>query len=230
MFRLRLAALPLAASIALLSRAALAQQAAPSWLEARPGTLARVDIAPWFDSDEPEAALTASMDSSARDFTVDAQRPMDVLYEPVGVLVRIVRVFPRPGVAAVHGVRSRWNAFARILRLVPVVPRGTRLVAAGGFGGFSDLYPALSTKAPSAERLATGSGLVALGEDVAPYDPESADLVRLRVRVISGDLRGRSGWIAPAYTGLPLARTAPQASPAERACRCRLLQFEGAGG
>jgi|GEM_PF-1926707 len=228
MVRTSLAALAFVAILPFAANAGAAQTV-PAWLAPRPGTLARVDIAPWFDSDEPEAALTGSVASSARDFTIDALRPMDVRYEPVGALVRIERVFPRSGVAAVRGVRSPWRAFARIARLVPVVPRGTTLVAAGGFGGFADFYPALSTKQPRAGRVATGSRLVVLGNGVAPYDPDSPDLVRLRVRVASGDLRGRVGWVAAAYTGLPLARPRPDASSAERACRCRLVQFEVGG-
>jgi hypothetical protein len=63
---------------------------------------------------------------------------------------------------------------------------------------------------------------------VAPYDPQSPDFVRVFVRVIAGPSAGRTGWIAVAYTGLPVARTPQDASPEERACSCRALAFETA--
>lgn len=223
MFRIAPALLAIACVAA--SLPARAAPGDPAWLVLRPGSLARVDLAPWAVSDEPEAALTLGAASSARDYTADAERPGDVAYEPIGVSVRVVRVV-RAGVALVHGRTGRWQAYTRLERLIPDVPPGTALVAAGGFGGFADFYPTLGTKQPQAERLATGSGLAVLGTDVAPYDPDSSDLVRLHVRVTSGTLRGRSGWVAASYAGLPRKRLPADASVAERACACRLVQFD----
>ncbi|GAC1400171.1 MAG: hypothetical protein NVSMB59_21870 [Vulcanimicrobiaceae bacterium] len=199
--------------------------ALPAWLALRPGTVARVDLAPWATADEPEASLAASAASFAGDPSSDTTRPGDVVYEPVGVRVRVVRVFPQTHLALVHGIDRRFQAFARVERLVPVVPPGTRLRAAGGFGGFADFYATLATPNARAERLATGSELVALEQDAAPFDAASADLVRVRARVLTGDLRGRTGWVAVAFTGLPQAAAHAGAEVAEHACACRLVQF-----
>jgi hypothetical protein len=217
-----------AAALALLAAAAPARGAGstPAWLRIRPGTIARVDIAPWQDSDEPEAALTFSAASLARDFTDDDTRPFDILYQPVGVRVRVVRVRPDGRVALVHGVEGRFEGYALLARLVPEIPASTRLLAAGGFGGFADFYPRLDTPERQAEQVATGTPMIALGIGVAPYDPDSADLVRVRVRVLGGNLRGRTGWVSVAYTGLP-GPPSRSADVAEKACRCRLVEFEG---
>jgi hypothetical protein len=200
--------------------------AVPPWLVIAPGAVARVDIAPWLVSDEPEAALTIGADSLRRDFSADATRPDDVLYEPIGVRVRVVRLLGGGRLALVHGLTGRFQGYATRSRLIPEVPSGTVLLAAGGFGGFADFYPALDTPERQAGRLATGSRLVALGIGVAPYDPDSADLVRVRVRVLDGDLRGRTGWVAVVYTGLPERRLPASAEVAEKACGCRLIQFQ----
>ncbi len=197
----------------------------PAWLVLRPGTIARVDIGLWATADEPEASLTESVASLAGDLSADTARPGDVVYEPVGVRVRVVRVVPGTHVAIVHGIDRRFQAYARIERLIPEIPPGTHLRAAGGFGGFADFYPTLATRQATAQRIATGSDLVALAMGTAPFDPGSADLVRVRVRALSGNLRGRTGWIAVAYTGLPSADPGNAAQPEERACRCRLVQF-----
>jgi hypothetical protein len=199
----------------------------PAWLTIRAGTIARIDIAPWDDSDEPEAALTVSAASLARNFSDDATRPDDIVYQPVGVRVRVVRLGPNGAVALVHGFAARFQGYSPVARLIPEIPAGTRLLAAGGFGGFADFYPTLDTPEKRAGRVATGTQLLALGLGVAPYDPDSADLVRVRVRVLDGDLRGSVGWVAVAYTGLPETHVPPSADVAEKACRCRLVQFEG---
>ncbi len=190
------------------------------------GTIARVDIAPWRVSDEPEAALTATAASMARDFTADASRPPDIVFRPIGTRVRVERVLDGGTVARVHGVNARWEAFTRVDRLVPEIPPGTTLVAAGGFEGFSDFYPALQTPEKDAERLPTRSRMIALGMDAAPYDPDSADLVRVRVRVVSGALKGREGFVAVAYTGLPATAEAMLGSQAEKTCSCRVVTFD----
>ncbi len=197
----------------------------PGWLHLQPGTIARVDIAPWHVEDEPEAALTETAESMRHDFTGDASRPPDIVFEPVGVRVRVERVLPGGTVALVHGAGKRWEAYARVDRLVPEVPPGTQLVAAGGFEGFSDFYASLTTPQKKAARLATRSRMVALGTGAAAYDPDSADLVRVRVRVTSGELAGREGWVAVSYTGLP-ARAATLASQAEKTCSCRVITFD----
>jgi hypothetical protein len=225
MARAHVASLSVALLVCLAESPAAAMPRDPAWLVPGPGTIARVDIAPWEVADEPEAALTDSAASISHDFTADAERPGDVHYESVGVLVRIERVMPSGPVALVHGVEKRWQAYARIERLVPNVPPGTLLVAAGGFEGFADFYTRLDTLEARAGRLATGSRLVALGTGVAPYDPDSPGLVRLHVRVTSGSRRGSSGWIPVGYTGLPVARLSADADVTERACSCRLIAF-----
>ena len=190
-----------------------------------PGNVARVDIAPWRVDDEPEAALTESAGSMRRDFTGDASRPPDIVFRPAGVRVRIESVLPGGTIAKVHGLGERWEAFTRVDRLVPEVPVGTELIAAGGFEGFSDFYRSLATRQKNAERLATRSRMIALGTGAASYDPDSSDLVRVHVRVTSGDLRGREGWVAVSYTGLP-ASAATLASQAEKTCSCRVITFD----
>jgi len=198
----------------------------PPWLSLVAGTTARVDIAPWLVSDEPEAALTESPQSLERNFSDDAARPGDVFYRPIGVRVRIVHLDSDGRTALVHGVGDRFEAYAPIERLVPEIPAGTILIAAGGFGGFADFYPTLRTPQNRAGRIATGSRLVALATGVAPYDPDSADLVRVRVRALDGNLRGHTGWLAIGYTGLPETQN-QRSDVAERACGCRLVHFTG---
>jgi hypothetical protein len=197
----------------------------PRWLLLGAGTTARVDIAPWLVSDEPEAALTAGRRSAERNFSDDATRPSDVVYRPIGVRVRVVRVDRDGRTVLVHGVRDRFEAYAPIERLIPEIPPGTLLVAAGGFEGFADFYPTLDTPEKRAGRIATGRRLRAIAMSAAPYDPDSADLVRVRVRVLDGALRGRVGWIAAGYTGIPSPPSAASSVNAEKACRCRLVQF-----
>ena len=68
------------------------------------------------------------------------------------------------------------------------------------------------------------TALVALGMGIAPYDPDGTAVVRGKGVVESGMQRGRTGWIPVGFTGLP----DPGGNPgwtAERACRCRLLEF-----
>jgi len=219
----------IALAAALLPQPAHAR-ALPAWLELRAGATARVDIAPWLDSDEPEAAITQSATSLDRDFSADASRPADVVYEPIGVRVRVVGLRGGGHVALVRGVDRQFEGFAPVDRLVPEIPAGTALVAAGGFGGFADFYPALDTPEKRADRVATGSRLAALGVGVAPYDPDSADLVRVRVRVLDGALRGRIGWVSVSYTGLPAGSAPFAAEVAEKACGCRLIQFRTPAG
>jgi hypothetical protein len=197
----------------------------PAWLSLEAGTVARVDIAPWLVSDEPEAALTESARSLERNFSDDASRPGDVIYRAIGVRVRVVALGRDGRTAHVRGIGDRFEAFAPIERLIPEIPTGTVLVAAGGFGGFSDFYPTLATPEKQADRIATGSRLVALGMGVAPYDPDSADLVRVRVRALDGNLRGRTGWLAVGYTGLPVTGRVTSSDVAEKACNCRLVVF-----
>jgi len=197
----------------------------PAWLALAPGTLARVDIAPWLDSDEPEAALTESATSISRDFTTHAERPADVVFQPIGVRVRIARVLPGGQIAYVRGRDRAFGGYTLVSRLLPEVPPGTALHAAGGFQGYADFFPTVATPYKRALRLATRSALVAIETGAGPFDPDTADLVRVRVRVLSGDLRGRTGWVAVAYTGIPRSRLPQTAAVVERACGCRLLAF-----
>jgi hypothetical protein len=203
----------------------------PAWLTPRSGSEARVEIAPWLVWDEPEAALTERSGSLARDFTADGTRPEDVVYEPVGVRVRVVRVLRAShgsrsaAVALVHGRGARWQAYAPLGRLVPEIPPGAHLRVAGGFGGFAEFFPALDTPPARALQIATGTDVVALGMDTARYDAAEPFFVRARVRVGAGALRGRTGWIPTAYLGAAVDGLPPDAGSAEAACSCLLLQF-----
>ncbi len=197
----------------------------PAWLQLHPGTLARVDIAPWRVDDEPEAALTETAASMQHDFTSDASRPPDIVFRPVGTPVRIVRVLPGGTVALVHGIGRAWEAYTRIDRLAPEVPAGTTLIAAGGFEGFSDFYPSLATPEHAADRLPTRSKMIAIGMGAAAYDPDSADLVRVHVRVLSGTLAGHTGWVPVTYTGLPASADSLASQP-EKTCSCRVVTFD----
>jgi hypothetical protein len=197
----------------------------PVWLAARPGAAARVEIAPWLVSDEPEAALTERPASLLRDFTADATRPEDVVYEPIGVRVRLVRLAGNGRVALVHALGARWQAFAPLDRLVPEIPVGTKLRVAGGFGGFAEFYPNLDTPPARALQIATGSDVLALRTGVAPYDRSQPEFVRVRVRVDSGELRGRTGWIGTAYVGAAAVKIPPDAPTTEKVCSCLLVQF-----
>ncbi|MBD5633636.1 MAG: hypothetical protein IAI49_04065 [Candidatus Eremiobacteraeota bacterium] len=110
--------------------------------------------------------------------------------------------------------------------MVPEVPSGTALRAAGGFGGFADFYPRRETPARQAARIETGTSLVALAMGAAPYDANSNDFIRVEVRVRSGPQRGRTGWISVDYTGLPVASVPASAETAAKACRCLIVRFE----
>jgi len=171
--------------------------------------------------------LTEGPASALRDFTADASRPEDVVYEPIGVRVRLVRLAANGRIALVHGVGARWQAFAPLDRLVPEIPAGAKLRVAGGFGGFAEFYPALNTPRDRALHIATGSDVLALQTGVAPYDYRAQpEFVRVRVRVGSGDLRGRTGWIGTAYVGAAASRIPPDAPTTEKVCSCLLVQFD----
>lgn len=224
----------LVAAPALLAAATLAspgrldaQAGPPAWLAMRAGTFARVEAAPWYDSDEPEATLTASAKSLERDFSSNASRPEDIVYEPIGIRVRIVRVLGNGRVALVRGVGTNFSAYALRSRLAPEVPAGAHLRVAGGFGGFADFFATLDTPLGSADRVATGSDLVALGNGVARYETDNPDIVRVHVRVLSGELTGHSGWVATPYLGLPADNLPAGAPAADKACACRLIEFDG---
>jgi hypothetical protein len=215
-----------AATLFLLSAAlvlpARAGAIAPGWLELRPGQVARVGAAPW-PMTEPEAALSGSEDSAAKNPDDYAVRPSDAIHEPIGLRVVIERVYDDK-VVRVRPDGVAWSAYTRLDQLAPEVPVGTDLVVAGGFGNYGDFYPALETPARGAIELVTGTPIVALKMGTAVYDPEGSDFVRVKVLVKAGKMRGRVGWIPVLYTGLPGAGGTPL-STTESACRCRLLEF-----
>lgn len=177
--------------------------------------------------DEPEAGLTASPESLDRDFTADLARPNDIVYEPVGVRVRIERVLAGGRIALVRGVGAAWHAYALVERTYPEVPPGTPLRAAGGFAGFAAFYPRLGSRQSEAGEIATGTALTALGMGAAPFDPLTSDLVRVHVVVRSGPDRGKTGWIPVGYTGIPVTAVPPEAENAAKACGCRIVRFTG---
>src|ERR1700693_4055795 len=78
--------------------------------------------------------------------------------------------------------------------------------------------------ARAAQQLPAGTSVLTLGLGIAPYDPEGSDFIRTKVYVQSGPQLGCTGWIAVGFTGLPDPNGTP-ASTAERACRCRILEF-----
>jgi hypothetical protein len=218
----------LAASAALAAACAPAGAVAspggiPPWLAVRPGRMALVAEAPWPMGDEPEAALTGSFRSSRIAPDDQAARPKDAVGAAIGIAVAIERLVS-PEVARVRPVGEYPPAYVRLDRLVPEVPAGTRLVVAGGFGNEAAFYAKLEAPVEKAGSLATGTPLTALGMGTAPYDPDGSDFVRIRVLVRGGAFRGRHGWLPAAYAGLPRPG-GPFASTAERACRCRILEF-----
>jgi len=195
----------------------------PPWLFLRPGQTALVGAAPWPMDQQPEAALTGSAQSASVSPDDYTRRPDDALGQPIGLRVVIEAVY-LGNVARVQPVGATWDAFTRLDQLIPEVPPGTQLVVAGGFGNYADFFRDLSTPAAQAEEIPTGTSVVALGLGIAPYDPDGADYVRVKVLVQGGPMRGRSGWIAVNFTGIPDPSGAP-VSTTERACRCRLLEF-----
>jgi len=197
--------------------------ALPPWLLAQPGRAAYVAEATWSMDDRPEAALTRSRASARRAPDDQNARPSDALGAPVGVRVTIEGT-PAENVVRVRVPGDPRPAYARLDRLVPVVPPGIRLVVAGGFGGGAPFYRSLDVPVERAASLATRTPLLMLGTATAPYDPEGGDFVRLHVEIEGGPERGRRGWIPAAYAGLPGAVRAG-ASNAERACACRLLEM-----
>jgi hypothetical protein len=220
---LALRKLPVALAFALLLTTSVVRaDATAPWLETRPGQTALVGAAPWPMS-TPEAALTSTEPSAAVNPDDYTARPADALHQPIGLRVVIQQIY-LDGVALVRPEGASWSAYARLDQLVPEVPAGTRLVVAGGFGNATDFFAQLDTPQSGAEEIATGTALVALGMGIAPYDPDGTAFVRVKVVVESGMQRGRTGWIPVGFTGLP----DPGGNPgwtAERACRCRLLEF-----
>jgi len=194
----------------------------PSWLALKPGQTALVGAAPW-PMEQPEAALSGSPRSAAVSPDDYARRPDDALHQPIGLRVTVEDIVA-DGVARVRTVGAPLEAFTRLDQLVPEVPPGTQLVVAGGFGNYADFFPDLSAPESAAQQLPTGTSVLTLGLGIAPYDPEGSDFIRTKVYVQSGPQLGRTGWIAVGFTGLPDPNGTP-ASTAERACRCRILEF-----
>jgi hypothetical protein len=197
--------------------------APPAWLEVRPGQMARVAEAPWFLGDKPQGALTASEASAAAiDPDNGTKAPADALGTPVGLRVRIARLFT-DHVALVQDAQGH-SAYVRIELLVPEVPAATQLVVAGDDGDSADFYPLLTTTYKDSLDIAPGSRVTTLGMGVAPYERAGGDFVRTQVKVETGELRGKTGWIAPKYLGLP-GVLGPASPETDRACGCRPLEF-----
>jgi hypothetical protein len=187
------------------------------------GRFAYVAEAPWPLDDHPEAALTYSLRTAKPDPDDQPTRPDDAVGAPIGIRAEFLAL-ATPAVARLRVDGVTREAFARLDRLVPPVPPGTHLVVAGGFGNEAPLYPKLDTPLKRADSLPTGTHLVALDTAVATYDPEGADFIRIEVRITSGPKHGRTGWLPALYAGLNRPGERP-GSTAEKACRCRLLEF-----
>ena len=200
-----------------------AASALPAWLVPGAGRFAYLAEAPWPMGEHPEAAATYSLRTARIEPAEQAQRPRAAVGAPIGALARCVDL-AAPAVARLHLPGAAKPVYARLDRLVPAVPPGTRLVVAGGFGNEALFYPRLDAPVERAGRVPTGTPLVALGIDTAPYDPDGLDFVRVRVRIAGGPWHGRTGWIPAAYTGLTGLHR-PAESTAERACGCRILEF-----
>ena len=215
-------AAPALALVLILAGSAARADVDVSWLETRAGQTALVGAASWPMTD-PEAALTKTEPSAAIDPDDYSARPADAIHQPIGLRVVIRQVY-LDGVALVRPVGVDWDAYARLDQLVPEVPAATHIVVAGGFGNAADFFPHLDTPQAGAEQLPTGTRVVALGMGVAPYDPSGTGFIRVKVLVVSGPAKNRTGWIPVGFTGLADPTGAP-ADTAERACRCRLLEF-----
>jgi len=196
----------------------------PAWLRLAPGTVALVDVAPW-TTRRLAAALTADEDSAADMAENETQAPDDAIARPPGFAVRVQRLLDR-GVVQVTGATDAGPplAFTLAERLQPRVPAGTPLVVAGGFAGFAFLYPTLGAAQDKALQLETGTHVVAGATAVGGVRGETIDFIRVNVRIASGPLRGKTGWVAVGYTGLPHG-PGYGSTPAERGCRCRILEF-----
>jgi hypothetical protein len=220
---LALRRMPGAFALALLLTISIARaDVTTAWLQAIPGQTALVGAAPWPMTD-PEAALTSTEPSAAVNPDDSSTRPADAIHQPIGLRVTIEQVY-LDGVALVRPEGAAWTAYTRLDQLVPEVPAGTRLVVAGGFGNAAAFYPKLDTPQAGVEEIATGTAIVVLGMGIAPYDPDGTGFVRVKVVVESAPQRGRTGWIPVGFTGLPDPAGTPGWT-AERACRCRLLEF-----
>jgi len=203
--------------------AVLAAAAVPPWLEPRPGRFAYAAEAPWPMDDRPEAALTFSLRSARPEPEDQTKRPSDAVGAPIGTKVRFAGM-ASAAVALLRVPGFRGIAYARLDRLVPLVPAGTKLVVAGGFGNDAPFYAAQDVPLDQAWSLPTGVHVTALGMGVAPYDPDGSDFVRIRVHVDSGARMGETGWIPAVFAGLSRPHARP-GSTAERACGCRILDF-----
>jgi hypothetical protein len=197
--------------------------APPSWLTLRPGQTALVADAAWPLGTRPEAALTATAASAAIPSDAVVKRPADALGAPVGIRVMIERVFAN-GVALVRPQGANADAYVRLDELLPEIPSGTALVAAGDDGDTVDFYPSISTSYTDSLDLASGTPLVALRVAVAPFAPGDSDLVRLQVRVEAGPFRGRTGWVQANSLGLPV-RPEAGAPAKDKTCGCRVVEF-----
>jgi hypothetical protein len=197
--------------------------APPSWLTLRPGQTALVADAAWPLGTRPEAALTGTAAGAATPTDEVVKRPVDALGAPIGIRVMIERVFPN-GVALVRPQGTNVDAYARLDTLLPEIPSGTALVAAGDDGDTVDFYAARTTPYDDSLDLASGTPLLALKVAVAPFSPGESDFVRLQVRVEAGPFRGRTGWVQANSVGLP-GRPEAGAPAKDKICGCRVVEF-----
>lgn len=185
-------------------RVARSGAAIPQWLVLKAGTRVRIDLATWPGTDRV-AAVTRTVDG----YKNAASEKPDSLSLPVGVFATVDKDVGtdsfHDSYVKVHG--SGWSGFTRSDQIVPLVPRGTLLVALGGIavgdsGHTTALFSTLDSTYASSPRIASGTRVEVLGLDFAPGDPDqTTTLARYKVKVLDGDHSGESGWISS--LGLP---------------------------
>jgi hypothetical protein len=186
----------------------------PDWLILKGGAHVRIDIASW-----PGTAEVAAVTRTLSGYKHSADEAPDSLDLPIGVDATIDGIVGQAHFGdyyvKIHG--ANWSGFTRSDRMMPMVPVGTKLIAAGGA---PPLYPNLD--ADDAHSLRTESGTSF--REIAPLsfasgDPDRTTATgRYKVQVLDGEYAGRVGWVSS--IGLP--GLAPATFPE---CRCVLVEM-----
>jgi hypothetical protein len=193
----------------------------PGWMMLRPGVAALVEVAPWRD-DRHAALTTNEADYVAYSTGTDPSYiPRTALAEPIGTRVLIESL--RPHRMAAVRLRGGRRAYTYLGRLVPVIPPHTELRVAGDSSHLALFFPTLSTKEERAMHVRSGTALVSSGMAIATYDPERTFIVRVRVSIEGGPMRGQTGWMQPGSTGIP---TSSPRDEIEKECGCLITTFQ----